>query len=190
MHLFENHPLTLYDLNKKQKPLVMTNLTRSWKINELIVDRVTTYHPYTIREGDRSDIIADKMYGDSRLDWVIILTNSIIKPLWEWPLMYSEFIAYVKGKYGSTSAAMATVHHYELIAQTMTKAVREGESFIIPEVVYEIDATTYAATAINKRREVDAFTYEERLNEDKRNIRILDPGFIPQLKQLAENVFE
>ena len=168
----------------------MTNLTKSWRINQLLVDRVTTYHPYIIREGDRPDIIAEKMYGDSRLDWVILLTNNIIKPRWEWPLMYSEFVAYVKGKYGSTSAAMATVHHYEFIAQTLTKTVRDGELFVIPEVIYEIDATTYAATASNKRREVDSFVYEERKNEDLRNIKILDPNFIPQIKSLAENVFD
>ena len=57
MHLFEHHPVTLYDLHKKQKPLVMTNLTKSLKLNELIVNRVTIYHPYTIKEGDRPDII-------------------------------------------------------------------------------------------------------------------------------------
>lgn len=168
----------------------MTNLTKSWKLNELIVNRVTVYHPYTIREGDRPDIIAEKMYGDSRLDWIILLTNNIIKPLWEWPLMYSEFIAYVKGKYGSTSAAMEKVHHYEYISQAMTKFVKDDESHTHPEVNYEVDATTYATIPPKWRREVSAYAYEEQLNEDKRNIRILDPGFIPQVKLLAENVFD
>lgn len=190
MHLFEHHPLTLYDLNKKRKPLVMTNLTRSWKVNELIVDRVTTYHPYTIREGDRPDIIAEKMYGDGRLDWAILMTNNILKPLWEWPLMHNEFNAFIKNKYGSPSNAMATVHHYEMIAQVATKEARDGEIFITPEVVYEVDETTWLATPINMRRSVDELTYEDRLNEEKRNIRILDPNFIPELKQLAENVFD
>ena len=189
-HFFENHPKTLYDLHKKQRPLVMTNLTVFYKLQQLVVDRTTVMYEHTIAEGERPDTIAYKAYDDASLDWIIFLTNQIVDPRWEWPLTQQEFNKYIKNKYGSVSGAQGTTHHYEYIDQGLTKVVHEDVVTITPEVKYEIDLTTYNATTPSKRRLVDSFTYEDRLNEEKRNIRLLDSSFVQQILTQAENVFD
>ena len=188
-HFFENHPITLYDLHKKQNPLVMTNLTVFYKLQEILLARTTVYHQYTIHDGERPDTVAAKVYNDSSLDWILFLTNNITDPRWDWPLNQREFQEYVKGKYGSVSSAMAENHHYEYIAQELTKVSRDGVVTVTPEIKYEIDLTTYNATTPVKRRAVDSFTYEDRLNESRRNIRILDPSQVQVVLTQAEDVF-
>ena len=99
-HFFENHPITLYDLHKKQKPLVMTNLTVYFKLQEILADRTTVLYQHFIQDGERPDVIAKKAYDDSSLDWIIFLTNNIVDPRWDWPLPQIDFQKYVISKYG------------------------------------------------------------------------------------------
>ena len=61
---------------------------------------------------------------------------------------------------------------------------------ITPEIKYEIDLTTYNATTPTKRRAVDSFTYEDRLNEDKRNIKILNSSQVQTILTQAEDIFD
>ncbi len=168
----------------------MTNLTVYYKLQRLIADRVTIMYEHYVGEGERPDIIAEKAYGDSTLDWILFLTNEIVDPRWEWPLTHNELVKYVSNKYGSVSAAQAQTHHYEFIAQELTKDTLDGVLTITPEIKYEIDLTTYNATTPSKRRIVDSFTYEDRLNEDKRSIKILDASLVQQILTSAENVFD
>ena len=189
-HFFENHPITLYDLHKKQKPLVMTNLTVYFKLQEILADRTTVLYQHFIQDGERPDVIAKKAYDDSSLDWIIFLTNNIVDPRWDWPLPQIDFQKYVISKYGSISAAQAQNHHYEFIAQELTKVSRDGVMTITPEIKYEIDLTTYNATTPTKRRAGDSFTYEDRLNEEKRNIKILNSSQVQTILTQAEDIFD
>jgi hypothetical protein len=44
---------------------------------------------------------------------------------------------------------------------------------IVPEKVIIVDETTYNGLVATEKREVSNYTYEERLNESKRTIKIL-----------------
>ena len=168
----------------------MTNLTVYFKLQEILADRTTVLYQHYVQDGERPDVIAKKAYDDSSLDWIIFLTNNIVDPRWDWPLPQIDFQKYVISKYGSISAAQAQNHHYEFIAQELTKVSRDGVMTITPEIKYEIDLTTYNATTPTKRRAVDSFTYEDRLNEDKRNIKILNSSQVQTILTQAEDIFD
>jgi len=59
------------------------------------------FFTYTLQEGDRPDIIAEKYYEDSNFAWLIYYANEIIDPYFEWPMQQNEFEEYLKIKYGS-----------------------------------------------------------------------------------------
>ena len=53
-----------------------------------------------------------------------------------------------------------------------------------------VDKTTYDGLGINEKREVSKYTYEERLNDAKRSIKILQRELIDQFLAEAESVLE
>jgi hypothetical protein len=187
MYLFFNYPATLYDLHKKKKPLLMTDLTKGFKIAEIVKERVATYYDYNIDDGDRPDTIAHQYYGDSSLDWIILVVNGIVDPQWDWPLAYDNFRKFVTKKYGGISDAYDQTHHYEQILQKHNVL---ADGTIVPEVSIEIDLTTYNTLSSIDKKLVTAYDYEDSENEKKRRIKILDESFVPSILEQAESMFD
>lgn len=93
---------------------VTKNLFKRAKLREDIGNSVTAFEYYQIVDNERPDQIAQKVYGDSTLDWVILITNNIINLNDEWPLDNNSFYNYLLDKYGDEET-MQQVHHYETI---------------------------------------------------------------------------
>lgn len=77
-----------------------------------IYQEVTFFDKYTIKGDDRPDIIANEIYKDPNLDWVILLCNNIIDYYSEWPLSERNFENYLLEKYGNYEE-LYNIHHYE-----------------------------------------------------------------------------
>jgi len=187
MYYFEQFPTVRYDLLAKGKPIALTNIMLRYKIRDELAQKAAIYYDYTIKEQDRPDTIADKYFGDSSLDWIIFITNNIIDPQWDWPLTSSSFDQYIKKKYGAVSTAMTTIHHYEKIIRTQSVTY---DGIIVPEFVVNIDETSYNNTVASERRIRYCYDVEVEANETKRNIRLIDNKYVPNIKRLAESVFE
>ena len=63
------------------------NLFKRTKISEEIFSDLTFFSKYQIITDERPDNVAFKVYGDSNLDWMIMLANNIINVQQEWPLI-------------------------------------------------------------------------------------------------------
>ena len=70
----------------------------------------TVFNKYTIRDGERPDTMAERLYGTSERDWIIILTAGITNIKNEWPLGNYDLYRYVEAKYGTE---LNDIHHYE-----------------------------------------------------------------------------
>lgn len=90
------------------------NIFRRVKVREDLISVFAGFEYYTIVEGERPDQIAEKLYGDAGLDWVILVSNNIINYYDQWPLTVNEFNNYLISKYG-TEDALQEIHHYETI---------------------------------------------------------------------------
>lgn len=90
------------------------NLFKRPKIREDILNYVTSFDYYQIEGDERPDQIAEKLYNDSGLDWIILLTNNIINVHEEWPLNNNDLYHYMINKYGSDDE-LSKIHHYETI---------------------------------------------------------------------------
>jgi len=184
---FEPFPTVLYDIKKNGKKVELTNLFLRYKIVEAFKNQKATYYNYNIKEGERPDTIAFKYYGDASLDWIILLTNNIIDPQFEWPLDKRSFQRFLVKKYGNISTAYSTTHHYEQIIQNQ-KVLFDGT--IIPERVAEIDLVTYNSLSSSSKRLVTAYEYEERLNESKREIKLLSDVYLFDLLSIVSEAFQ
>jgi hypothetical protein len=184
---FENHPKISYDIQKNGITHTVQNPLVRFKLQNILKNRTALYYTHDINEGQSIEFIADRYYGDSTLDWVIYIVNDIIDPQYDLPMDYQQFITYVKSKYSSVESALNTVHHYEHIIQTQSVLF---DGTIVPEKVIVVDETTYNTLTATERREVSNYTYEERLNESKRTIKILEKEYLNQFLDEAKSIFE
>ena len=158
------------------------NLFKRTKISEQIFSDLTFFTKYQVITDERPDNVAFKVYGDSNLDWMILLANNIINVQQEWPLEHQSYYDYLIGKYGS-DAALQNTHHHE------TKEIKNSVGKVIVPEGLEVPSDfsiTYFDTGLGVQQtvtteivtEITNQVYEDGLNDAKRNIDIIKPRFV------------
>lgn len=172
--LFKNWPTVQYDLKKNEKFLELTNITLRYKIAQVLNNKSAVIYEYNVPEGTRPDVVAYNYYGDPTLEWLIILINNYIDPLFEWHMDSRTFETYIKKKYGRVETAMQGIHHYEITLQEQSVTF---DGIFVPERKVIVDQETYNSHDPTLRETVDNYTYESRLNDARRSIKLLDKRF-------------
>jgi hypothetical protein len=191
-YYFSQFPKVQYDPTGQNKPVLAIDLTRRFKLANITINNSLIYYDYDIKDRDRPDIMADKYYGDSTLDWLFFITNQIFDPYFQWPLNYKQFVDYITQKYGSVSVSQANIHHYEQILQARTQLTTEAgeETNFVPERTVVVDLATYNTLSSTARYARTNYDWEEAENNRKRTIKILDAAFLPEIMQQLVGIFE
>lgn len=120
---FDKFPLIRYSIGRDDSKIktydLATNILVRVRVLVDQLDKVFHYYEYTIKDGERPEILADKIYGDPEAHWLILLTNNRTDPFYDWPLAYDEFNKYIISKYGSIENAQTTYHHHNKIFKTV-----------------------------------------------------------------------
>jgi len=173
MGYFSMFPDTLYDAKGDGNYTVMKDLLSRVKLITSVKNNIVNFDYYNVQDGETPEMIAHKYYGDVNLHWTILVVNDIVDYYEDWPMSVQKFEQFMFDKYDNPQA----IHHYE-INQT------SGETTTTIDV--GMNTTDYpSATAISN------YTYEDRLQEQKRQIRLISPDFISQFvsefeKKLSE----
>lgn len=106
--------------NRGEETVEVKNLFKRAKLRSDIDSAITAFTYYKLSEGERPDTLAQKIYNDSELDWVILVTNNITNIRDQWPLEGMSFTNYLLSKYGTSDmteeekyAELTKVKHYE-----------------------------------------------------------------------------
>lgn len=182
---FENFPKTDYDILKDGTKRTSVNILLRFRVLEKLAPRSTIYYQYDVQDGDRPDTIAAKYYGDSNLDWLVMIVNNIFNVDYDWPMEYTKFRKFIVSKYGSLAASQSEVHHREQILRALSYTT-VGEK--LNEIAVEVDQTTYDSLAPTSRREVTAYDQEVRLNDARRSIKILDKNYLARVLDEVEDI--
>ena len=75
------------------------NLFKRAKLRDDIFENLAFFQKYIVKGDDRPDNVADEIYKDPLLDWVVLLSNNIINIQSEWPLSQADFNTYLTEKY-------------------------------------------------------------------------------------------
>lgn len=189
-HYFSNFPQIQYTLPSLNRVNTVIDVTRRFVIRDFYKKNLFSFFKYDIIEGQRPDSVAYDLYGDSTLDWLILLPNEILDPYFQWPLSQNQLNEMMRKKYGSVSTAMAQVHHYEQIIQPRTELVNsDGEKIVVTERILQVDQTTYISLAANAKRQVTAYDYELAKNEKYRTISIIDAAYVPSIVDRFRNLY-
>ena len=95
------------------------NLFRRAKIRDDFFRNATVFTKYKVIAEERPEQVAEKVYGSSTYDWLVLISNNIINTRTEWPLSDAEFSDYLERKY--TEAQLTSPHHYETTLVTDSK---------------------------------------------------------------------
>ena len=90
------------------------NLFIRGRIRPDIFGNLNFFTKYKVIGDDRPDNVAYEIYGDSTLDWVVLLANNILNIQSEWPLPQRSLDSVLINKYG-TYEKLNALHHYETI---------------------------------------------------------------------------
>lgn len=96
---FTNFPYTFYTLDNARTTQLIKNIFLRFVFNDEIKTNLSIYDEYDVRDDETPEILADKIYNNPDLHWVILHLNSIIDPRFEWPLSTRNLKLYVEGKY-------------------------------------------------------------------------------------------
>ena len=169
---FGNFPIIAYDSVGNGDFKLVTNLLKRVAVRSKVRSNTLLYDTYDVKEGETPEILADKLYGDAELHWVILFVNNVIDVYHQWPQNQNQFLAYINNKYSDVDAT----HHYE-ISQV------SGDATI--KIDIGTDNTDYPAASI-----VTNFEYEEELQNKKRKIRLLDIAYIDRFVSEYEKLME
>ena len=207
MGYFRELPNILYqspllDKNSSRDYIVIKNIFRRAKLLDYLTGSATALNQYTIGDGERPDTIAENLYGDARLDYVVVLIAGITNIHHQWPLQDYQVYDYALQKYGSESEMLST-HHYEtfeirdnLDRQILPPKLIVDEEFKIygsrskypSDTRYTLRAQTgyrqlddkdeYTVKVDNIAHAVSNIEYETEENNKRREIDILKTGYL------------
>lgn len=183
---FEPFPKVNYDIKKNGKIENVTNIMLRFKIVDELKKQQSNYFDITVDDGDRPDVVATKVYENPELDWLILMINDIIDPIYDWPMGGRILEDFIRSKYGSIPAAQATVHEYRKILNEKSVLF---DGTIVPRRTLVVDETTYNSLGVNERESIDKYQYEIELNDQKRQIKIVDPQQVSRLLNRIEDIF-
>ena len=166
---FDSFPKIFYDSVGQGNPKVVTNLLRRVAIRAKVKTNTMLYDTYDVKSGETPEIIADKLYKDPELHWIVMLVNNITDRYHQWPMKEQQFNAHLNEKYDNPDG----VHHYE-ISQESGDTSTKIEVYA-NEALYTGDTDFYNSATIVTNRE-----YEEREQDKKRQIRLLDPRYVDE----------
>lgn len=93
---FKNFPEVQYQLDGKV--IYIKDFFRKSKVDQEAVKSLINYTYYELQEGERPDIAADKLYGNSDLHWTFFLVNDF-ENYYDWFKDATSFESYIGKKY-------------------------------------------------------------------------------------------
>ena len=162
---FQEFPTIIYDSVGDGNFKDVKNLLRRVGLRVAVRTNILLYDTYDVKEGETPEIIASKLYDDPELHWVILMINNVTDRFHQWPMSTPQFNAFVNEKYVDSDGEPnpSGVHHYE-ITQTSGDTTKKIEV---------TDLTNYPSAST-----VTNYEYEERRQDELRQIRLLDPEYV------------
>ena len=165
MTYFSRFPTMIYDMKNDNNYKLLPDILRRVKQRNAIKSGQFIFDNYDVIDGEKPEDIAYKWFGDAQLHWVILMTNNVTNRYYDWPMNSVQFQAMLEDKYDNPDG----IHHYE-ITQDSGRTTGRGPNDYSHKV--EVTSDTTNALSISNRE------YEEREQDKKRSIRLLNQRFL------------
>lgn len=158
--------------------LQVKNLFVRGKLRDDAFASTTYLTKYTIREGDRPQDVAQAVYGNLKLDWVVLMTAGITNARDEWPLSNKQLYDYALEKYGLQDLNAVKFYETTEVKDNMGRLIMPAGKVV--DQGFTIQDPDNENLTLNPVIGVTNYLDETRNNENKRNISILRRQFLTQ----------
>lgn len=93
---------------------------------------------YSVKDGEKPEDIAFKLYNDPEKHWIILLANEVMDPQYDWVLSQNQFKDFINKKYCSANLQLDTTETY-------------SGNYTVGELVYQgdtLDSSSATATVV------------------------------------------
>ena len=161
-----------------QDYILMKNIFIRGKLRDDLQNVFTLFNKYVINEAERPDEIAEKLYGDASLDWVVLVTANIINYQNDYPLSSQQLWDYVVNKYGEEY--VNDIRYY-----VTTEVKDDSGRLILPanavvDENFTIPNPDFPTSFINPTVGISNWEYENDINDKKKTIYVLKREYLNQ----------
>lgn len=225
---FINFPTVIYDSE------TVVDITRRASLSENTSKNPYVFLPYTVKDNEKPEDIAYYYYGDVGYTWLVLFSNKIIDPYFQWFLDESDFNNFLIEKYKEKSKLegynVIRWCQSEEIYQNVVFFYKEDNNFVIkaaPESFGQIiEDPSYLSPFSNAFSPIQfgrgrnlafsnsfnmseffydfnvkpdvppdwkimrIYEYEQILNNNKKEIQLIDKDFLLQVEKEFETVLE
>jgi len=108
INFFENFPRIAYTLDNNESEQVIQDIFKRAILSKEFQDNNSYFETYEVLGGETPEQLSFRFYGTPDLHWLILLTNNIIDPRFEWPLSQDNLIKQTQSKYGTERDVFTT----------------------------------------------------------------------------------
>ena len=158
---FNDYPTINYDCTGDGITEKIQDITTRIAVRKWIREIGPLFSKYDVSDAETPEMVAATVYGSVHDHWVVLLFNQISNTYYGWPLSRRNFDAFVNDKYENPEA----IHHYEITQSSGDQSVK---------IKVESDVTGALP--------VTNLEYEQAIQDQKKQIRILKPIYLSQFK--------
>ena len=178
-----NYPSLLKTRESNTDFVQTKNLFRRVKVREDLFANFMQFDKYKIVGDERPDNVAQKVYDNDDLDWVILLSNNIVDLNNEWPLTQFQLNEFLNDKY--TPQQLVSIHHYETLELRDSRNQMILPAGIVVDEDFNLEylsggqvKSTNSLVDGRPVKSVTFYDYENDLNDKKRSINVLKSEFV------------
>ena len=174
MAYFSKFPKIQYDIKGNKNFKLVSDVLRRVKLRAKVADVSNLFDKYDVPEGDTPETIALKHFGSTDYHWAILMTNDITDRFYGWPLDFSQFEKFIFDKYTNPD----DIHHYEKTQSSGPQSSSDNSHLI------ECNSDDSDGSSVSNRE------YEQRLNDNRRRIKLMNPGFLSTFVEEFDRLIE
>lgn len=186
-NLFELFPKISYTLDDDETNQVVTDIFKRVILSKEFQENNSYFEIYDILDGETPEQVSYRFYGTQDLYWLVLMTNNIIDPRFEWPVSEAELIKRVESKYGGfndiftiNKAVNPEGYQVETYFVLLENSTHKKPKRLIIEGLGEDNINTplaYRETSVGTEFQSN-FEVEQLKNETYRRIKILKSNVV------------
>jgi base plate wedge protein 53 len=193
---FDKMPKIYYSLtDDRSNPEIVTDVTFSVRLLEQYAEDSKYFYTIIIKDGLKPEDVANLVYGDPQLHWIVLQFNKVINPRFEWPLSTVNLDKYIIDKYGSIGNADQSIKTYFKVITYISSTSSSPYVYNIEvtqneynAIVPDLAGTDYllqnseTVTVKTDRDVLSYYDWEVSENERKREISLIQAQYVDSIR--------
>ena len=186
-NLFDSFPRIAYTLDDGESEQVVVDIFKRIILSKEFQENSSFFETYEVLHGETPEELSYRFYGTQSLYWLILMTNDIIDPRFEWPLSEENLLKVVEDKYGGENNIFAinrAVNSKGYQIETFFVLSEESTHKNPVRISVELDGINYPF-AYDEAPDLAAYEsnyeVEQTNNEINRTIKVLKPEIVQDI---------